>query len=377
MERRRMENIGAEPSMLGFGCMRFPTLPDGKINEAEAEKMLDYALAHGVTYIDTAYFYHDGASEPFVGRVLEKYARDSFYLATKMPTWILKDAEDAKRVFQDQLARLRTDYIDFYLLHTMDQKKWQAVLDMGILPVLEELKKEGKIRYLGFSFHDEYEVFEEILTYRKWDFCQIQLNYMDTEEQAGMKGYQLAEKLGIPMVIMEPVRGGALAGFSPEMNQRFYELDEKASVASYALRFVGSLPNVKVILSGMSSMEQVEDNIHTFSPFQPLNEAEKNVIGQTAAELKARIQNGCTGCRYCMPCPHGVDIPGNFKIWNTYHMYRKYESVRFPWEGMKEERKPKNCVECGKCEVACPQKIPIREHLKRVQADLDGRIWDQ
>lgn len=376
MEKRRMENIGAEPSMLGFGCMRFPTLEDGKINEAEAEKMLDYAIAHGVTYIDTAYFYHDGASEPFVGRVLEKYDRKSFYLATKMPTWILKDAEDAKRVFQDQLHRLRTDYIDFYLLHTMDRKKWQGVLDMDILPVLEELQKEGKIRYLGFSFHDDYEVFEEIITYRKWDFCQIQLNYMDTEEQAGMKGYDLAERLGVPMVIMEPIRGGALANFSDEMNAKFYALDEKASIASYALRYVGSLPNVKVILSGMSTMEQVKDNLCTFSPFRPLEEKERAVIEETAATLRARMQNGCTGCRYCMPCPSGVNIPQSFKIWNTYHMYQRYESVRFPWEGMAEERKPKNCIECGKCELACPQKIPIRAHLKRVQADLDQKIWE-
>ncbi len=375
MEKRNMERIGANPSLLGFGCMRFPTLADGSIDEAEAEKMLDYAIANGMTYIDTAYFYHDGASEPFVGKALEKHDRSTYYLATKLPTWILKDGQDTLRVFAEQLERLRTDYIDFYLLHTLDKKKWEKVLEMGIIPILEQLQKEGKIRHFGFSFHDSYEVFEEIITYRKWDFCQIQLNYMDTEEQAGMKGYHLAEKLGVPIVVMEPVRGGALANFSDDMNAKFKALDKDASIASYALRYVGSLPNVKVILSGMSSMEQVKDNLHTFSPFVPLSEKEQAVIEETVLTLRARVQNGCTGCRYCMPCPHGVDIPKSFKIWNTYHMYQMFESVRFGWNGMQESEKPNNCISCGQCMVNCPQKINIPMDLQKVQADLDNRVW--
>ncbi len=422
MEKRKMENIGAEPSMLGFGCMRFPTLEDGSINEAEAEKMLNYALDHGVTYVDTAYFYHDGASEPFVGKALEKRDRSSFYLATKLPVWILKDGEDARRVCMEQLSRLRTEYVDFYLLHALNRERWEKLVEQGVIDVLEQLREEGKIRYIGFSFHDDYEVFEEILQYRKWDFCQIQLNYMDTEEQAGMKGYRLAEKLGVPLVTMEPVRGGALANFSEDLNAKFHALDEKASIASYALRYVGSLPNVKVILSGMSrggalanfsedlnakfhaldekasiasyalryvgslpnvkvilsgmsTMEQVGDNIKTFSPFRPLNIREEVAIANTAAALRARVQNGCTGCRYCMPCPHGVDIPGNFKLWNTYHMYQRYESVRFGWEGKAESEKPTSCVSCGKCMVNCPQKINIPMDLQKVQKDFDERIW--
>lgn len=177
------------------------------------------------------------------------------------------------------------------------------------------------------------------------------------------------------LVIMEPVRGGALANFSEDLNAKFHALDEKASIASYALRYVGSLPNVKVILSGMSTMEQVEDNIKTFSPFRPLNIREEVAIANTAAALRARVQNGCTGCRYCMPCPHGVDIPGNFKLWNTYHMYQRYESVRFGWEGKAESEKPTSCVSCGKCMVNCPQKINIPMDLQKVQKDFDERIW--
>ena len=202
MEYRSMEKLGISPSMLGFGCMRFPKTADGNIDEKEAERMLDRAISAGVTYIDTAYPYHNGDSEPFVGRVLKKYDRESFYLATKLPVWKADTLEDAKQIFEEQMARLQVDYVDFYLLHALSKERWDKLLEIGILDYCEELKKQGKIKYLGFSFHDSYEVFEEILTYRAWDFCQIQYNYMDTEHQAGDKGYALAEKLGVKNLIL-------------------------------------------------------------------------------------------------------------------------------------------------------------------------------
>ena len=227
---------------------------------------------------------------------------------------------------------------------------------------------------MGFSFHDKYEVFEEILNYCDWDFCQIQLNYMDAEEQAGLKGYQLAVDKGIPVVVMEPVKGGSLAVFAEDITAKLKELDQEATPASYALRWVGSLPGVKVILSGMSSMEQVEDNLRTFKDFKPLSEKEQEVIRQVTEILRSRVQNGCTGCRYCMPCPAGVDIPGCFAAWNTYHMYQNYNAVSWNWEvSLGDAHKPVNCVQCGKCEAQCPQKIAIREDLKKVQADLDKK----
>lgn len=213
MEKRKMEKLGIETSLLGFGCMRFPTTPEGGIEEKEAERMLDRAISAGVNYIDTAYPYHDGESEPFVGRALKKYDRSSFYLATKLPMWAVNSLDDAKRIFAEQLERLQVEYVDFYLLHALDKSKWDKAKELGIVEYCENLKKEGKIRYLGFSFHDSYDVFEEIITARAWDFCQIQYNYMDTQEQAGDKGYALSEKLGVPMVIMEPIKGGSLAGF--------------------------------------------------------------------------------------------------------------------------------------------------------------------
>lgn len=374
MEKRTMEKLGAELSLLGFGCMRFPQTSEGKIDEPEAEKMLDRAIAAGVNYIDTAYPYHNGDSEPFVGRALKKYDRKSFYLATKLPTWFINSLEDVDRYFEEQRERLQTDYIDFYLIHALNKDTWHKFKSLGGVKRLEELKAEGKIRYLGFSFHDEYEVFEEILNYRDWDFCQIQFNYMDTEEQAGLKGYELAASRQIPLVIMEPVKGGTLARLPEDVASKFRVLDEGASVASYALRWVGSFPNVKVILSGMSTMEQVEDNLKTFDTFEPLNDAEKEAIDDVVKTLRSRVQNGCTGCRYCMPCPFGVDIPGCFSAWNNYHMYQNYDLVSWNWEtSIGEAHQPKNCVKCGKCEKACPQHLHIREDLERAQKDLDKK----
>ena len=376
MEKRKFLNLGIETSLLGFGCMRFPTLKNGKIDEPKAEEMLDIAIKAGVNYIDTAYPYHDGDSEPFVGKALKKYDRKSLFLATKMPVWLVNSREDAKKYFEEQLERLQTDYIDFYLLHAMGKERWDAMCKLGILEFCEELQQQGKIKYFGFSFHDDYEVFEEMITYRKWDFCQIQFNYMDTEEQAGEKGYKLAERLGIPLVIMEPIKGGSLANFGEDISDLFHSMDPLSSIASYALRWVGTHPNVKVILSGMSTQEQVDDNLKTFEDFKPLSQMEKSTIDTIVKTLKQRIQNGCTGCRYCMPCPFGVNIPGNFSVWNTYHVYRNYWTVNWEWENnLKEEEKAKNCTKCGKCEKLCPQKISIRDDLEKVQLDMDHPKW--
>ena len=374
MEKRRLEKLGIETSLLGFGCMRFPQTKDGKIDEAETEKMIDKAIAEGVNYIDTAYPYHDGESERVVGKILKKYNRNSFYLATKLPVWFVKSAEDVDKYFNEQLEKLQTDYIDFYLMHAMNKERWDEMLRVGCLERLEQLQAEGRIKYLGFSFHDSYEVFEEMIHYRDWDFAQIQLNYMDANEQAGIKGYELAEKKGVPRIIMEPIKGGSLAAFADEITEKFAQLDGEASVASFALRWVGSLPNVKVILSGMSTMGQVEDNLKTFGNFQPLSEKEQAVIAEVKAILEARVKNGCTGCRYCMPCPAGVDIPGCFSAWNTYYAYQNYNVVKWNWEeGIGEEHQAKNCIKCGKCEAVCPQKISIREDLAKAQADLDKK----
>lgn len=371
MEYRSMDKLGVKPSLLGFGCMRFPLREDGHIDEAEAEKMLDKAIASGVNYIDTAYPYHNGDSEPFVGRVLKKYDRGSLYLATKLPVWKVETIEDVKETFQEQLNRLQVDYVDFYLLHALSKERWDKILKLGILDYCEELRSQGKIKYLGFSFHDSYEVFEEILTYRSWDFCQIQYNYMDREHQAGEKGYALAERLGVPMVIMEPIKGGSLAVLPEDIAAMYKDVDPQASVSSWALRWVGTHPNVKVILSGMSTYDQVLDNLNTFENYKPLNVEEQKLVDQVAKTMKSRVKNGCTGCRYCMPCPFGIDIPKNFAIWNHEAMYGNPEAAKKKYEReLSESARADQCRKCGACEKECPQAIAIRQDLVRVAEDF-------
>ena len=373
MEYRNFEKLGVSPSLLGFGCMRFPLNEDGSICEPEAEKMLDTAIEAGVTYIDTAYPYHNGDSEPFLGHVLKKYNRKDFFLATKLPIWNVKTLEDAKRLFQEQLDRLQVDYIDFYLLHCLDKEKWQTVLDLGLIPYFEEMKRQGKIRFFGFSFHDDYEVFETIATYRSWDFCQIQYNYIDTDIQAGDNGYALTEKLGIPLVIMEPVKGGSLAQLPEDVTEPFKKARPDSSISSWALRWVASKPNVKVVLSGMSTMEQVEDNLHTFGNFEPLTQKESELVSQVAYAIKKRTKNGCTGCAYCMPCPFGVDIPKNFRIWNDLSMYGNKEKAKQAFfQELDVSARADQCKKCGKCETVCPQSIAIRENLKAAAKELNA-----
>ncbi len=371
MEYRSMDKLGVKPSMLGFGCMRFPQKEDGSIDEVESEKMLDKAIEAGVTYIDTAYPYHNGESEPFVGRVLKKYKRDSFYLATKLPIWKVETIEDVKATFEEQLNRLQVDYVDFYLLHALSKERWEKILKLGVLDFCKEMKEQGKLKYIGFSFHDSYEVFEEILTSWDWDFCQIQYNYMDTEHQAGDRGYALAEKLGVPMVIMEPIKGGSLAVLPEDIAAMYKEADQEASISSWALRWVGTHSNVKVILSGMSTYSQVLDNLKTFETFKPLNQEEQALVEKVAATIRSRVKNGCTGCRYCMPCPFGIDIPKNFAIWNQEAMYGNPAAAKRKYEReLAESARADQCRKCGACEKECPQAISIREDLVRVKEDF-------
>lgn len=371
MEYREIGSI--ESSLLGFGCMRFPCNEDGTIDQVSATKMLDLARNAGVTYFDTAYPYHNQESEPFVGRYLSQLPRDSYYVATKLPVWEIKSLEDAKKMFSLQLQRLNHEYIDFYLMHAMNRERFEEMESYGVYDYLMSLKQEGKIKHLGFSFHDDYEVFELIMNTKKWDFCQIQLNYMDTMEQAGMKGYELATKLGVPVIVMEPIKGGSLANLPESITEYFTNCQKDNSTASWALRWVASLPNVKVVLSGMSTFEQVQDNLKTFEEFKPLSTKEQEAVLQVTKSLRERINNGCTGCNYCMPCPAGVNIPYNFSIWNSYGIYVNKGETIWRWANTIEEKaKAKNCVSCGMCEKACPQKIEIRKDLLKLQAQLDS-----
>lgn len=364
MEYRSMDKIGEKVSLLGFGCMRFPKNEQGEIDEALSEKMLDEAVRQGVNYIDTAYLYHNRTSEDALGRLLKKYDRSSYKLATKLPDWILDSREEAQKILDEQLSKLQTDYIDFYLLHALDARRWEHIKKLDLVGLCRQWQREGKIRYLGFSFHDGYDVFEEIARSEEWDFCQIQLNYMDTEFQAGERGYRLTEELNIPLIVMEPIRGGMLVNLPEDLTDRFRQVDKEASLASWALRWAASHPNVKVILSGMSSYENVLDNLNTFTQYKPLSEEEAAAVRDVQKELLRRVKSRCTGCGYCMPCPFGVNIPENFQFYNACSLFDDARSRRL-YYGMGKTQSAA-CRECGKCEKACPQHIKIREELKKV-----------
>ncbi len=373
MEKRKINKLGIETSLLGFGCMRFPQ-KDGKIEEVEATKMLETAYENGVNYFDTAYVYHGGESEVFTGKVLDKFPRDSYFLATKLPVWEVHKTEDVERLLDEQLSKLNKDYIDFYLLHALNGERWDEMEKLQVFEACEEMRKKGKIRFIGFSFHDDYEHFERIARAKDWDFCQIQLNYMDTDIQAGMKGYKLTEELGIPLTIMEPIKGGNLAALPEEIESLFKE-NREDSVASWALRWVASFPNIMTVLSGMSNMEQTKDNIKTFSHFEPMTESENKLVKKVAETIRSRVANGCTGCGYCMPCPAGVDIPKNFHIWNQYHMYMNIGGLGWMWYNeIGEEQKAHKCIKCGACEKVCPQKIKIREDLETLEKEITERL---
>ena len=371
MERRTTPKWKATPALLGFGVMRLPLSSDGTIDREQSDAMLTLAYESGVTYFDTAYTYHHGEGEPYLGTFLTRYPRSSYQLATKLPHWQVESLEDAKRIFADQLERLNVEFFDYYLIHSIGKKAFTKMVDLGVLDYLLEEQQRGRIIHLGFSFHQVYEEFEYILRYRTWDFCQIQYNFLDTEEQAGRAGYELATALGIPVIVMEPIKGGSLANLGDELSKKITDLDSDATPASYALRWVADHPNVKVILSGMSTIDQVRENVATLSAPTPLSALEKSAIEAIGETMRGRIGNSCTGCSYCMPCPFGVDIPGNFALWNKARMFESYQVVKRAWENPAEaEKRPPSCTECGACLPLCPQMINIPADLKIVEAEL-------
>ena len=360
---------GESTSLLGFGCMRLPVGKDGKIDRPAAQKMVDEAMKSGINYYDTAYMYHNGESESFMGEALvARYPRDSFYLATKLPVMMIESAEQARSIFEEQLARLQTDHFDFYLLHALNRHTFrERVIPFGLIEMCEEWQRQGKIRHLGFSFHDDFDTFREIITYRKWDFCQIQYNYMDTENQAGRRGVDLAESLGVPLIVMEPIRGGSLVRFPDEIKADFSRLDPTRNLANWALSWVGTHVQVKVILSGMSTMTQLRDNLRTMSNFRPLSPTQMQGVADIVGHIRARVRNACTGCRYCMPCPAGVNIPRAFALSNEEAMHGHTATYKKRYLSADPSSLASACVSCRACVSKCPQHIPIPDDLVRVR----------
>ncbi|MCL2058178.1 MAG: aldo/keto reductase [Oscillospiraceae bacterium] len=372
----KLEKLGIEVSRLGFGCMRLPRLDNGKgkIDREKAARMLDMAYAAGVNYFDTAYIYHGGESQIFLGEHMKKYPRESFHLATKLPIWQCETLEDAIGKYQEQVRDCNLGYFDFYLLHSMDQERLSLIRRIGIYDYLVAEKKAGRIKYLGFSHHGNYESFKELLTCFEWDFAQIQINYADDVMGSMRKYYDLTCELGIPCFVMEPVRGGGLSVLPPEAAQIIGEFEQsggaKISQAGWALRWCMDKDNLKVILSGMTQPEQVEDNIRTFSDFpDKLTESESAMINRLRDVFLANIKIPCTCCYYCMDCPVGVEIPQVFRTYNQYKVFgNPYRALEEYGCLLSEKSDGGQCVACGQCMEHCPQSINIPEGLKEAHA---------
>lgn len=376
MKYRAFGKTGVNCSVLGFGAMRLPIInnDESRIDEEKAIEMIRYAIDHGVNYVDTAYPYHRGNSEVVVGKALKGGYREKVFLATKSPVWQVERHEDFDRFLDEQLERLQTDHIDMYLMHALNKERWEKIKTLRFFEFFQRVKIQGKIRFIGFSFHDRYPVFKEIIDeYNEWDLCQIQLNYMDINYQAGLKGLNYASSKGLAVVIMEPLKGGKLAKL-PNRVMDIVKRNEKGwSAVEWSLRWLGNFPQVSVILSGMNSLEHVKENIEIADHLTPnaLTKDELVLIEEVRKTFESFAVINCTECGYCMPCPNGVNIPGNFRLYNETVMFEDKEDGKGIYRWFESQKTSASfCVECGKCLGKCPQKLDIPSLLKKIHKEF-------
>ena len=371
-----MENM----KRFGFGCMRFPTNSDESINYEETEKMIDYALKNGVNYFDTAYVYHAGKSETVLGEILKKYPRESFMIADKYPGHQIADTYEPEPIFLEQLERCKVDYFDYYLLHNVNENSINVYKDKkwGILEYFKEQKRLGKIKHLGFSCHCSVELLKEFLDYcgDAMEFCQIQLNYLDWTLQDGKAKYDLLTERNIPIYIMEPLRGGKLASLPDDLNEKLNELRGNITPVEWAFRFLLNLPNVRMILSGMSDFSQVKENVEIFKSDKPLNETEVSALFDVAESLKDSVP--CTGCGYCLKdCPKELNIPVFISVYNELKL-QKAITTRMRLDALPEEKQPNACISCGLCAKNCPQNIKVPDEISKLNDILNSMpTWAQ
>ena len=376
----RNDKYGNPLSILGFGCMRFQR-KGSKIDMEKAEKQIMDAYRGGVNYYDTAYIYP--GSEAALGEILEKNGiRQKVYIATKLPHYLVKTAADLDKIFNEELKRLRTDYVDYYLMHMLtDVNAWERMKSLGILEWIEEKKKSGAIRQVGFSYHGNSQIFCDLVDAWDWDFCQIQYNYMDEHTQAGRRGLYHAHEKGIPVIIMEPLRGGKLVNnLCAEAEEIFAGHEPKRTPAQWAFRWLWNQPEVTVVLSGMNTDEMVADNMMTASTVEvgELTAADEAMLQQVVKAINAGMKVGCTACAYCMPCPKGVNIPGTFAAYNRIYSESKFAGMKEYFMSNALRKEPtlaSQCVGCGKCEKHCPQGIAIRQELKNAQKELENPVF--
>ncbi|MFZ2497830.1 aldo/keto reductase [Methanosarcina sp.] len=379
---RKMPKNGDDLSILGFGCMRLPLKEDGTIDEERATKQLRYAIDHGVNYIETAWNYHMGNNEPFIGRMLADGYRDKVKLATKLPSWLVESREDMDKFLNAQLERLKTDHIDYYLIHSLDGSLWDKVEKLGVANFLDRAKADGKIINVGFSFHDSIEKFKDVVNGYNWDFCQIQYNYFDEKYQAGTEGLKYAAEKGLGVIIMEPLRGGTLSKMVPPSIDKIWdEAKEKRTPAEWAFRWIWSHPEVTIVLSGMNEEAHIEENLRVANEASPnsLTEAELYLIKKVGHKYHELMKVGCTGCRYCMPCPEGVNIPACLEAYNYLYMFGNIDDARNKYatwsSGIISIGKTgfaSQCIQCNKCVKRCPQQLKIPDILEHVVDELEG-----
>jgi predicted aldo/keto reductase-like oxidoreductase len=376
MKYRTLGKTGKRVSALGFGAMRLPTKgKDTEVDEAQAIEMIRYGVDHGVNYVDTAYVYHGGNSEVVVGKALEAGYREKVQLASKLPIWSVDQRADCDRILDEQLTRLQTDHIDFYLLHCLQKKSWQKMRELGVLQWTEEARADGRIGTLGFSFHDTYDVFVEILDGYDWSFCQIQYNFVNEDVQAGTKGLKYAAANGLGVIVMEPLFGGTLASPPQPIWEIWNHNHRKYRPADVALRWLWDKPEVCLVLSGMSTLEQVKQNVESAcrSDVGALDEDEATLVAQVQQEYKKLSPIPCSKCGYCAPCPNGVSIPVNFELYNNAAVFKGSSIVlcRNMYLFMPEAERASSCVACGTCEEKCPQGIEIVKMMTRVREQFD------
>jgi predicted aldo/keto reductase-like oxidoreductase len=380
MRYRKLGKTGLNISALGFGAMRLPMLgnqdsfdPNTPINESEASEMVQYALDQGVYYFDTAYGYHGGKSEKFLGKTLKNH-RSKIMISTKLPSWMVTKTEDFEKFFTEQLEKLCTDYIDFYLIHGLDRDSWRKMKNLGVLEFFDNLRTGKRIRFAGFSFHDEVKAFKEIVDEYDWSLCLVQYNYYDENFQAGTEGIVYAASRGLGVVVMEPLRGGRLVEKLPPDIQAIWDSSTiKKTPAEMALQWVWDHPEVSTALSGVSTLDQLKDNVRIADKFSetPLSSTERTQIEKVKAAYKSMLMIECTRCGYCMPCPNGVNIPMNFSLYNDMFMFKDpHISIALYNHMMTPEQKASGCSECLSCEDLCPQKILISAKLKEVHEKL-------
>ena len=385
MQYRILPGTDEKLSALGYGCMRLPTRSGGLMGAVDTEKALKQirtAIDRGVNYLDTAWPYHRGLSESFLGEyVLKDGYREKVNIADKLPCFLIHKKEKIREIFEKQKEKLQVDVIDYYLLHTLDGPTWDRMLSLDILAFMDEIKREGSIRKMGFSFHGQHEDFLRIVDGYDWDFCQVQYNILDENYQAGIKGIEYAAARNLGVFIMEPLRGGSLVGKMPAPVQRIYdEAPIKRSAADWAFRWIYNHPQVTMVLSGMNEESHIEENLRIAEEALPgcLSSEEEEIVARARDKYMELMQVGCTGCAYCMPCPAGIDIPAAFKQLNNYHMFGKTESrlLHMRSAGLNtEDGKPRwtrTCLDCGKCERHCPQGIGIRKEFLNVRKALEG-----